>query len=468
MAIINLSPKDIAFDNVVAPDGIAFNPTNGNVFSLETEIVGDLRDGFQPSDWRLEIKEYSTVGELLQSFDEFDNELTLGLGLSFLPNGNLITSDVLGLGIAEGVFEGRIVEIDSVTGEIVKDGIDIQSPDLAFMLPTGEGTTYNPTGIKYTANDTILFVNSVANNLVEIAPELNDNGDLIVLNTIDLSKLGTISPSGVELDPLTGNILISDEVDGTNSIYEITSSGDLLGVIDMAALGFEDPEGLALDPMTRTLYVAFDNDSFTPTGQLVPVNLGNQIVAFEIEDDPTKQIGGNGDDILTGGNGDDTLTGDAGNDTLKGNDGKDRLFGSDGNDILNGDAGNDTLTGGQQFDILSGGDGDDALIGNFGTDILNGGDGNDLFYLENVEGRDWIQDFELGYDVIGLAEMTYDQLEITGKDNSFISYEGSQVAVVLGVGSNELTSDNFLPWAFPILQRNLPLSSKIELAQNGV
>ena len=111
MAIINLRPTNIVFENVDAPDGVAFNPATGNVFSIESDLVGDPNDGLQPEDFRVEIKEYTAEGVFLQSFDAFADQLVIGIGLSILPNGNLITPDVLGLGFADGVFEGRIVEI---------------------------------------------------------------------------------------------------------------------------------------------------------------------------------------------------------------------------------------------------------------------------------------------------------------------------------------------------------------------
>ena len=132
-------------------------------------------------------------------------------------------------------------------------------------------------------------------------------------------------------------------------------------------------------------------------------------------------------EIIDGGLGDDILTG-----TTKKN-------------ILNGKAGNDTLNGGQQFDRLNGGDGDDVLIGNGGIDVLLGEEGKDLFYLENIKGSlEWIRDFELNQDRLGLADnITYDELEIAGKVNSFINYQGEQLTVVLGVSPSQLTQEQF-------------------------
>ena len=97
------------------------------------------------------------------------------------------------------------------------------------------------------------------------------------------------------------------------------------------------------------------------------------------------------------------------------------------------------------MDRLFGDKGDDVLIGNEGTDILNGGEGNDLFYLQgNVSGTDWVQDFDLEADRLGLADgLSQDNIEITGDVNSFISYNGDRIAVLLNVNPNELTDKNF-------------------------
>ena len=87
----------------------------------------------------------------------------------------------------------------------------------------------------------------------------------------------------------------------------------------------------------------------------------------------------------------------------------------------------------------------DVLSGGGGSNVLKGDAGNDLFYLENTaENIAWIRDFELDRDLLGLADgIAYENLEITGRVNSFINYQGSEIAVVLGVSPAELTSEFF-------------------------
>ena len=147
---------------------------------------------------------------------------------------------------------------------------------------------------------------------------------------------------------------------------------------------------------------------------------------------------------LDSGGGDDILFGAPGKDTLTGGDGNDLLRGQSGNDILDGGAGDDSLFGGDQFDRLSGGYGDDFLDGGQGITIYNGGAGSDLFVIHDDARTDWIQDFELGIDSIGLADdLTFEQLEITGHVNSFIAFQGEQIVVLRGVNHDDFDTSNF-------------------------
>ncbi|MEL7077588.1 MAG: spondin domain-containing protein [Cyanobacteria bacterium J06582_2] len=109
-----------------------------------------------------------------------------------------------------------------------------------------------------------------------------------------------------------------------------------------------------------------------------------------------------------------------------------------------GSEGDDNLLGDRQFDRLSGGAGDDLLDGADGITVYEGGSGSDLFVLHDDPLTDWVRDFELGTDTLGLADgITYGQLEITGTTNSFISFEGEQIGVLLDVNSSDLTASDF-------------------------
>ena len=210
-----------------------------------------------------------------------------------------------------------------------------------------------------------------------------------------------------------------------------------------------------------------DNDVIAFAGD------GNDSLNGGEEDDTF--IGGIGDDSLFGNDDSDALYGGVGNDSLDGGDDEDLLYGGEGNDsitggedddILYGDSGNDTLTGGEGEDRILGNAGDDTLIGGEDGDFLYGGEGADLFYLQediqntdfvpdfvinsglfdrrNFQNVDYISDFDISEDKIGISDdISYGDLTITGNQNSLISYEDNQLAIVLGVASSELSSDNF-------------------------
>ncbi|NER84510.1 MAG: hypothetical protein F6K42_34315, partial [Leptolyngbya sp. SIO1D8] len=132
------------------------------------------------------------------------------------------------------------------------------------------------------------------------------------------------------------------------------------------------------------------------------------------------QVGIGGDDIIYGGRGSDRIGGKGGNDVLFGEDGNDQLWGDDGDDILRGGLGNDALTG------------DDA----------SGGQGSDTFVLAVGEGTDTIVDFQVGVDVIGLADgLTLGDLSFSG-NSIFVSDEA--LAVLEGVNTSTLGAESFV------------------------
>jgi hypothetical protein len=64
-------------------------------------------------------------------------------------------------------------------------------------------------------------------------------------------------PQGIAVEPRTGNLLIVDDWEGTNSIFELDAEGRLLATAPLIAYG-RDPEGIALRAGANQLFVAFD------------------------------------------------------------------------------------------------------------------------------------------------------------------------------------------------------------------
>lgn len=85
----------------------------------------------------------------------------------------------------------------------------------------------------------------------------------------------TLSPplseaQGIARDPRSGHLLIVDDREGTNSLYEFDANGTLLATASLIEYGI-DPEGIALRPGSNQLFIAFDTGSriasfaYTPT-----------------------------------------------------------------------------------------------------------------------------------------------------------------------------------------------------------
>ena len=96
--------------------------------------------------------------------------------------------------------------------------------------------------------------------------------DGTILRRIDTTTLTPplVEAQGIALDPRTGHLLIVDDREGSNSLYEFNQDGTLLATVSLAPYGI-DPEGIAIRPGSDELFVAFDMDamvasfSYTPT-----------------------------------------------------------------------------------------------------------------------------------------------------------------------------------------------------------
>ncbi|WP_353932954.1 5'-nucleotidase C-terminal domain-containing protein [Okeanomitos corallinicola TIOX110] len=145
---------------------------------------------------------------------------------------------------------------------------------------------------------------------------------------------------------------------------------------------------------------------------------------------------GSGMDIIFVGNGDRTFGG-SGNDEIDATDATGyRLSGGAGNDIFYLGANGRAL----------GGDGDDIFyVQEGGNNILAGGAGADQFWIltDNAPSiANTIVDFEMGVDVLGIANQSFgfDDLTLTGND---IMIGATTIATLNGVDTSGLTAANF-------------------------
>ncbi len=153
------------------------------------------------------------------------------------------------------------------------------------------------------------------------------------------------------------------------------------------------------------------------TGVITGLTSGNGGSVFNVED-------------AAGSNFDDILRGNFGANDLHGRGGNDQIGGFDGDDYLTGGAGDDELFGGLGNDLIRGDSGEDRMVGERGDDqLISALDGEtDIFAfdydtsIQGGDGLDIITGFELGIDLIEIANVTFADLEI--RDVTIGAYSG--------------------------------------------
>ncbi|MCK0167525.1 hypothetical protein MWU52_08205 [Jannaschia sp. S6380] len=141
-----------------------------------------------------------------------------------------------------------------------KNGIALAAP---FALEGGYADTE---GIALAADGRLVTVEDDPERLSWFAPDgtLSERIDTMALDP-PLSEA-----QGIAIDPRTGHLLIVDDREGTNSLYEFDATGGFLGRASLWEYG-DDPEGVAIRPGSGQLFIAFDGGaeivtfSYTPT-----------------------------------------------------------------------------------------------------------------------------------------------------------------------------------------------------------
>jgi hypothetical protein len=172
-----------------------------------------------------------------------------------------ITSDLFR--IKAIAIEGDNLIVGDGLGQLqrlTKDGVPLAAP---FRLMGGAADTE---GIAVTATGDIVTVEDDPERLSWFAPDgtLKFRIDTMTL-TPPLSEA-----QGIAIDGRTGHMLIVDDWEGSNSLYEFSSEGELLAQANLLEYG-TDPEGIAIRPGSNQLFVAFDGGArivtfdYTPT-----------------------------------------------------------------------------------------------------------------------------------------------------------------------------------------------------------
>lgn len=129
-------------------------------------------------------------------------------------------------------------------------------------------------GLHRDADGSFLVVEDDPARLLRIDPD----GTVLMALSGDRFDPPMTEPQGVERDPYSGNLLVVDDNEGLNSLFELAPDGRVLSVTPLSEYGF-DAEGVALQPETGTLFIGFDGGralaifSWTPSESTIDVPL---------------------------------------------------------------------------------------------------------------------------------------------------------------------------------------------------
>lgn len=143
-----------------------------------------------------------------------------------------------------------------------RDGRNIDAP---FRL---SATLYDTEGLHRDADGSFLVVEDDPSRLLRIAPD----GTILMELFGDSFDPPMTEPQGVTRDPYSGNILVVDDNEGLNSLFELAPDGRVLSVSPLSAYGI-DAEGVALQPETGTLYVGFDSGNALAIFDWIPTEI---------------------------------------------------------------------------------------------------------------------------------------------------------------------------------------------------
>lgn len=163
-------------------------------------------------------------------------------------------------------FDGVLVsDWKGLFQELSKQGEKKGDPyGVNLRLYDTEGVTIDPSGDLLIVQDTPSHMIRIGSDM-EIAAELNG---------LQLDPM-MLEPQGVAIDAQSGHIFITDDREGSNSLFEFDSDWNLISVTNLRPFGL-DPEGVAVNPQLGTIYIGFDMGAkigvfdYTPAGD--PLN----------------------------------------------------------------------------------------------------------------------------------------------------------------------------------------------------
>ncbi|MEO0831272.1 MAG: hypothetical protein AAFY03_12565, partial [Pseudomonadota bacterium] len=176
------------------------------------------------------------------------------------PDGSIVREIETGLGSAKTLaVEGDQLLVASGWGEFRRFdrlGRALGAPfGISDALVDTEGLEVEPSG-------TILIAEDDPARILRLGP---DGSVLLEISGEQLNP-PMLEPQGVTRDPMSGHILVVDDMEGSDSLFEFTADGELISVTPLGSFGM-DAEAVAVNGQTGILYVGFDS--------------GRRLVAFD-------------------------------------------------------------------------------------------------------------------------------------------------------------------------------------------
>ncbi|MBS0124549.1 hypothetical protein [Thetidibacter halocola] len=122
--------------------------------------------------------------------------------------------------------------------------------DAVFSLSQ---TLRDTEGLHRDADGSFLVVEDDPSRLLRIAPD----GTVLMELWGDGFDPPMVEPQGISRDLYSGNLLVVDDNEGLNALFELAPDGRVLSVTPLSEWGY-DAEGVALQPETGRLFVGFD------------------------------------------------------------------------------------------------------------------------------------------------------------------------------------------------------------------
>jgi len=179
----------------------------------------------------------------------------LVIGILFFALGTANSQELVASWPSSGSFAGGL-EYDNATNTVwVVDATDdmvFQYSRIGALLTSFPDPDADAIGIGVCQLTGMLWIGSQTENMYQVDP-------LGAVISSWSTKPSINDVSGVAVDPITGNIYVSQD-SAPHRIVEFDQLGNTIQIIDLTNSGSTDADGLGYNPITRTFYLGEDTN----------------------------------------------------------------------------------------------------------------------------------------------------------------------------------------------------------------